>query len=335
MTSVIVYPYIVPNFDWLKTAALLWDSVHRISSEFSPADPPEVQELNSAIPDFLKSDEVTAELGGAALDVFEKWLRTHYDGLQRKGLVSETADWMTVYPDKFLDSSVELLCKYQVVRDPERPHWSDVSAEHLLGNARQYRLPKVIAVHYLSVIASILGQQEKADLFAEERDFAETAISSRSGVIGQIATTTLEAYLPEDVTIEKIVELRQRASVERLLYQTAIASIVDEVEKISSAGEIDRIARRAEDLAKKRIEETQRKYRQAKVGSVVKLLGVSLAPPGLATLIASALGLAVFAPAAVGAAICLAGAELLSNREKARTERDSTNWSYVFHVSGT
>jgi hypothetical protein len=85
MTSVIVYPYIVPNFEWLKTAALLWDKVHRINSEFSPGDPPEVQKLDSAVRGFLKSEEVTAELGYAALRVFEDWLKAHYDGLNAKG----------------------------------------------------------------------------------------------------------------------------------------------------------------------------------------------------------------------------------------------------------
>jgi hypothetical protein len=328
MTSVIVYPYIVPDLAWLKVAALLWDKVHRISSEFSPGDPVEVQELIARIPDFLVSEEVTGNLGSAARSVFEEWLKTHHKGL------SDSADWMTVYPDKFVDASVELLCRYRLIRDADRPQWHEVTPEHLIRSAKSYRLPKAVAVHYLSVIASILAERNSLDLFAEERGSAQTSISSRYNV-GTVATTTLEAYLPKELTLPKIVELRESFGQERLNYQTAIASVVDEMEKLSSVGELNQVAKRAEDLAKMRIEQTKKKYDQAKVGSIVKTLGVSLAPPGLATCVASLLGLAVWAPAAIGAAICLVGAEFLSTRDKAKAERDTSNWAYVFRVAGS
>lgn len=209
-----------------------------------------------------------------------------------------------------------------------------MTPEHLLGHARHYRLPKVVAVHYLSAIASLIGERQKTDLFAEEKESAQTAVAAQGDVIGRVATATLEAYLPSDLTIEKIVELRQVTEQQRLQYQGAIASIVDEVQKVSSIGELEKVARRAEDLAKLRIEETQKRYQQAKLGSVVKLLGVSLAPPGVAAYVASVLGVGVFMPAAVGAALCLAGAELLSSRDKAKVERDNTKWSLIFRVSG-
>jgi hypothetical protein len=331
MTSVIVYPYIVPDIEWLKIAALLWDKVHRISSEFSPDDPEEVHKLDSAVGGLLKPEEVTSDLGYEAGLVFEPWLRTHYEDLRKRGLLSR--DWMNVYPDKFMDGSVELLSRFKVIRDADKPECADVTVEHLIAHARQYRLPKVIAVHYLSVIASLIAKKEGTDLFAEERESARTAISSRENIVGQVATTTLDAYLPDDLAIEKIVELRNATELKRLEYQAAIASIVEEIEKVSSKGELDKIARRAEDLAKARIEEAKKKYRLAKLGIITKSLGVSLAPPALAASISSLLGIGIFMPAAVGAAICLAGAELLASREKAKIERDNTKWSLIFQVN--
>jgi hypothetical protein len=140
---------------------------------------------------------------------------------------------MTVYPDKFLDSSVELPCAYRVIRDADQPEKRDLTPQHLIGYARTYSVPKVIAVNYLSVIASILAENQRADLFAEERYPAETALLSRRKNIGKVATATLEDYLPKDLTIEKIADLRESSIEERLTYQGAIAAIVEEVEKIA------------------------------------------------------------------------------------------------------
>ena len=164
--------------------------------------------------------------------------------------MSGIADWMTVYPDKFLDLSVRLFCKYQWFATPSGPEWRDVSEEHLLGHASKYRFTEgnrgslsirdCFNYRTARKSGSIRGGARfrgNRDFFAERRDW-------------QVATATLEAHLPERVTIDKIVELRQSANEERLMYQTAIASIVDEVEKISSAGELDRVARRAKEPAK-------------------------------------------------------------------------------------
>jgi hypothetical protein len=136
MTGVVVYPYIAPNFEWLKTAALLWDKVHRISSEFSPADPVEVGELDAAVGGLLRSHEVEPKMSMIADPLFGAWLKSHYEDLDARGFLSVSADWMTIYPDKLADGLVKLLWDYGLARDADRPEWHDVTLDHLIGKAR-------------------------------------------------------------------------------------------------------------------------------------------------------------------------------------------------------
>lgn len=126
--------------------------------------------------------------------------------------------------------------------------------------------------------------------------------------------------------------MRKQADEERIQYQTTIAALVDEVAKISSEGETRKIAKRAEGLAKERIERARKRYRQAKAVGVAKFLGASFAVPGGIAWISSLLTIPVFTPAAVLAAVSLAGVELLASRDKAKEERDKTGWSYIFRV---
>jgi hypothetical protein len=55
MNTVVVYPYIVPDGNWLRLAALCWDKVYRLTSRKAPSDPEELQELNSGLGGLVES----------------------------------------------------------------------------------------------------------------------------------------------------------------------------------------------------------------------------------------------------------------------------------------
>jgi hypothetical protein len=55
--------------------------------------------------------------------------------------------------------------------------------------------------------------------------------------------------------------------------------------------------------------------------------------PGHSNLLASALGVGIFAPAGIVAAISLAGAGLLVERDEASSEWDKSPWSYVLDAA--
>jgi hypothetical protein len=66
---------ISPDVDWLKTAALCWDRVYRMTSKPAPSDPPDVQRIASELGDFLH--DIYPEQyqpGPSELDLHQ-WLR--------------------------------------------------------------------------------------------------------------------------------------------------------------------------------------------------------------------------------------------------------------------
>jgi len=192
-------------------------------------------------------------------------------------------------------------------------------------------LPKDVALHYLSLCASQAAKEGKRDLVADGEKFTD-AIFYEHSVSSEVATESLKAYLPKDLSSlkpERIAEFREKFAAQRLAYQTAVQSIVDEHAKVASEGELQSLKRSIVELAKQRVDDTQRTYRRANQEMVVKAFGVSLTPPAIATTVASALGIGIFAPAGIAAALAILGTKLLIDREKAKSERSKSPWSYV------
>lgn len=151
-------------------------------------------------------------------------------------------------------------------------------------------------------------------------------------VRGEVATTVLQAYLPKDLSnleVERIAEFREEFAAQRLAYQTAVQSLVDEATKVASEGELESLKASIVELAKEKVDDTRRAYRRANQEMVVKAVGVSLTPPAIATSIGSALGIGIFGPAGIVAALSILGAKLLLDRDKANAERAKSPWSYV------
>jgi hypothetical protein len=51
--------------------------------------------------------------------------------------------------------------------------------------------------------------------------------------------------------------------------------------------------------------------------------------------LSSLLGIGIFTPAAIASAVALFAAKTLLDLDKARVERDSSAWSYIFKVENT
>ena len=192
-------------------------------------------------------------------------------------------------------------------------------------------LPKDVALHYLSLCASQEAKDGKRDLVADGEKFTDTVLHDYS-VRGEVATTVLQAYLPKNFSnleVKRIAEFRKEFAAQRLAYQSAVQSIVDEHAKVASEGELESVKRNIVELAKQKVDDTQRTYRRANQEMVVKAVTVSLTPPAIATAIGSALGIGIFGPAGIVAALSILGAKLLLDRDKANTERAKSPWSYV------
>jgi hypothetical protein len=87
------------------------------------------------------------------------------------------------------------------------------------------------------------------------------------------------------------------------------------------------------EIAKERVDETKKAYKRVKLNTLIASFGVSLAPPALATSIASALGIGLFAPAGIAAVLSVFSAKALLDWEKGRSVLKKTPWSYVLDVA--
>jgi hypothetical protein len=201
--------------------------------------------------------------------------------------------------------------------------------------SRIIELHEDAALHYLSLCASQAANDAKRDLVADGVNFMD-AVFYDYAIAGEVGTTVLQAYLPEDfLSLEpaRIAEFRQEFAVQRLEYQSAVQEIVADYTGVASEGELETVKGRIVDLAKQKVDDTQKTYQRANKRMALKAFGMTLTPPAIATFIGSALGIGIFAPAGIVAAASLFGAGLLIDHEEAKSERDNSPWSYVLDAA--
>ncbi|MDT4965383.1 MAG: hypothetical protein QOJ64_120 [Acidobacteriota bacterium] len=189
-----------------------------------------------------------------------------------------------------------------------------------------------IGLHFLSLCASKAAKDGNRDLAADGEVFTDTVFYDYRALRGEVASSVLQAYLPSNVcSLEpiRIAEFRADSGPQRLKYQKEIQAVCREFSEVSSEGELAKIKDRIVSLAQERVEDTKQIYRRAKLDIVVKSIGISVTPPALATYIASALGVGIFAPAGIVAALSIFIATRLIEWDKAKLEKKSSAWSYV------
>ncbi len=196
-------------------------------------------------------------------------------------------------------------------------------------------LPRDVALHYLSLCALQVAKDEKRDLVADAGKFTDAVFHDYS-ISGEVATTVLQAYLPEgffSLEPQQIAEFRSLFSAKRLKYQTTVQEIVDKYSAAASVGQLEAVKKDITEIARAEVEETRRAYQRAKQEMVIKTLRMSLTPPAIATFIGSALGIGIFAPAGIVAALSLFGTSLLLDFDKAEKDRAKSPWSYVLDAA--
>jgi hypothetical protein len=196
-------------------------------------------------------------------------------------------------------------------------------------------LPKDVALHYLSLCASQAARDKRRDLVADGMKYTDAVFYDYS-VRGEVGTAVLEAYLPEnfsDLEPERIRGFRKEFSTQRRDYQAEVQSHVDKLANGSSEGELDSIKDDIVELAKQKVDNVQRTYRRTNQRMVLRTLEMSLTPPAIAAFVGSALGIGIFAPAGIAAAMSLFGAKLLIDYNEAKDKRAENPWSYVLDAA--
>jgi hypothetical protein len=329
MNTVIYYPYIFPSSQWLKIAALCWNKVYRLVPDkwsYDPiVDPDEVMQLDSELGGILENVEAKKIASPRVDEQFIRWLREHRLELIHERMLDDQADEIgfdegntVFFKDKASIAVIDSLVRSGYKQ--EGPY---------------FFLPRYIAHYYLSLCASEAAKKYKSDPITDEKKYTDIIFDS-SPIYGEVATAVLQAYLPENLfnlEPERLKEFRVNSATERLRYQAEIQNIVDKYTKVSSVGELETVKKQIIEIAKDEVENINNKFVLAKQKLVLKSFTIALTPPALAASIASILGIGIFAPVGIIAALSLFAANTLVDWNEATSAKFESPWSYVLDAA--
>jgi hypothetical protein len=197
-------------------------------------------------------------------------------------------------------------------------------------------VPRELGLYYISLCASYLAARERRDLATTAERFTHVVVSSsRETAAADITQAIVKAYVPADIDqIEpaRLAELRETLRHERHACQADVQRLLDEFQRIASEGQLAKLRDDAVELARTRIEATRRAHKHANLELAVEVMGVSLAPPALLATTASLIGIGLFAPLGIAAALGVGTAKAyLAWRRRAETQQ-KTEWSYIFRL---
>jgi hypothetical protein len=351
VNTAVYYPYIWPRTKWLRLGALCWDKVYSVTIPNRAGPPEDVRALMTALPDFLDASSLLAPsfVDDELIARFKRWVDDREDTL-RAELVGDRQSLFGVYDTKFWRpmATEESIRDWLVdrglarIEEPDTAEYgldgddvTEIGASMFIEDTVVY-LPKDIALHYLALIAARAAAEQKRDLAADQAAFTDAVFNDASRARANVASSVLEAYLPEDfeqLELARIAELREHLATRRLKFQVAVQELVAEYERVSSEGELASIEHQLVEIAEERVEETRDAYRRAHLSTAVQSFGITLTPPALASSVASAIGVGIFAPVGIALAFSLfAAGALLKHREAAAARMDSP-WSYVLDLA--
>ena len=346
--TAIYYPHLYPPLKWLRVASLCWDTVYNIEPPDARPRPQALVEFDSVLGGFLEPLAFDLVLGDKALmDEFSDWVEARAEGFRQQPLVEErqalSRDLAYLYPGKLGGLNSPIVDRMQDL-GLARVEWTEVSSETQDWQLDVYHpreipllfVPPELADHYLAQCASYLAEQRRSDLATTDGQFTDVVVSgSRAAVAAEVAHTVIDAYLPSDIEhVEpvRLAELRDSLRDERHEFQADVEAIVNGFEQIASEGQMEHLKRDAVDLASAQVDATRRTYQRADLKLVVETLGISVAPPALLATTASLLGVGLFAPIGIAAALSFGTVKAyLAWRERGE-QRRKAEWSYVFEI---
>jgi hypothetical protein len=357
VNTVVYYPHIWPRPEWLRLGALCWDRIVLlgVSLHGPSSKPDDIRELDDTLGGILDTSTTVTQFVDAELtDRFKRWVEPRADVL-RAQLSDDPQTMFGVYDEKFISPAPgeedirDWLVAQGLARieepqnreeygfDPEEGWFmSEVGASMFVSDTVVY-LPKDIALHYLSLVAAKAAASNNRDLATDEAVFTDVVFDDVRGVRGSVASSTMEAFLPagfDRIEPERLADIRTKLAAGRLEYQAEIQSTVEKFASVSSEAELDAVSKSIHEIAQARVEETRQTYRRSKLDLATQTFSVTLTPPALATSIASVLGIGIFAPAWIAAALGIFGARALLGLSRSRAERAKSPWSYVLDVGG-
>lgn len=342
MNTVVYYPYVHPSPEWLRVAALCWDTVFVLGARDLPDDP-QISELDTALGGVIdRRFHVTDIADDSVVSEFQAWVLAHEAQLKAHIFESQTyATTFAMHPSKFESGPGQAAFNFlrhhglaEIGMVDEGGTFTPTFTEAV--SPQSIFMPANIALHYLSLCAAKVAAVANCDLAADGETFVDTVTYDYRALRGDVSTLVLQAHLPErfeSLEPQRIAEFRQEFAAQRLKFNREIQAVCRELGEVASEGHLKSIRERVLAIANERIEEVRGTYRRGKLDTITTMLGMSVAPPAILTSLGSILGIGIFAPAAVVAGLSLAAAKTLSDVEKTRFDRKKNPWSYALDSS--
>jgi len=350
MNTVLYYPHTQPRPPWLRLASLCWDEVYllsfdRYATSYKPAMWPELAELDAALGGVIRASEFVDEyVDENLIDEFKGWVDEREAQL-RQDLDDGRQVLFGIHESKMYHPPIageDTLREWLVGRGlarierPEEQGDGDRWEATEMAPEVNVWLPRNIALQYLALIASRAAESHGRDMATDSAIFTDPVFHTVRSVRGQVATSTVEAFLPdafETIEPERLAQLREDLSAQRLRYQAEIQGIVTEFEDLASEAEFGRLQTRIAEIAQQRVDDTKASYRRAKLGLVTQAVGMTLTPPAVATSVASLLSIGIFAPLGVAMAVAVFSASAVLRRAEAKAAVARSPWSYVLDLA--
>jgi hypothetical protein len=212
---------------------------------------------------------------------------------------------------------------------------ADVSPDEFAGDV--VFLPPEVPFHFLALCAARAAGARGLDLATDNNAFVGTCHYDRGQVAADVGLRLIQAVVPADgsaLDMSQIADLRREFSTRRLQYQREVQGLCDEFTQLFSEQSLRTAAKRIEELARARVEESQQIYRRAKAEVVLRTFGVAIAPPAIMTSIASMVGIGLFAPATIAAGLATVIGLTLVEGKKIEMNKEKAAWSYILDLRG-
>lgn len=377
MNSVVYYPYLTPDLNWLKLSSLCWDNIYVLHPGNSIPFPQEIENANNDLGRIIKP--LDTQMIGSSEDIFAAFLNflekkgkrintnqisdsnediqlfrffpgklppSLYEKLMENDLIIYEGDKRTVGKKSFFSIGGESKSFIDIDSFKKELKQGESKLEFLKRMRNEGRsleqkdsskiyLPSEVALYYLSLCASKAATIKKADLYGANDDFFDTTINSSNRATVTVMQNIVNAYVPEnlnELTPKAIGEIREELAEKRLLFQSEIQSLSKKLADISSEDDLETLKRRIENIARNRINETQKSFRDNKIKLVLKSIGISLTPPALAGYIASALSIGILEPVGIGLSIALFSGNTILEYNKAKSDYNNNAWSYIIDL---
>jgi hypothetical protein len=364
--TALYYPFIHFKDDrWLKTAALYWDRMGRIvPSSYVTDDSNTVHALGTFV-EILRPEWVRPAFG----ETFIEFIQEHGPRLRERYNIELRDQWPAVpiaqrppraggpsgtdprlsyvYYEKMTPELSALLIESTIaLPDHYDSHWLGMHpkiaqiymtalADELAGERGMYPLTDE-TIDHLAVGGWTMERLAQALL--DDPDLVRAKPQSREveSVAAYLALQTVLPKDPEQLSVDRILEFREKYPGERAAFQQFIAEFLKPREWLTDIKDPDVLQQRLqseyEKELKPKFDDFGEKLRDVKINTVTGALAIQVAVPSVISQVAPLLGLVVNPIAGLAVGVALALIPVSRDRRKAQQELKSSPVSYLMRI---